>query len=233
MQDQDIEEGNEGRGLKFWVVIIAVALGMNLCLVASLGAAADSAYRAIGILPTRTSTPTVTPTATATSPPTLTPTPTSTLTPTPTQTSLPTRTPIPSATSEFSSEEQDYLDWGASTGNQYATALTDLSELLSEASNDPAVMFEDSWRLEVAVSLATIKALNQEVRDREAPAKFSEVQRQYALAAEEFEIMADELAEGIDSFDPDLVVSAGSHMQQATVHIENATEELTRIRETD
>ena len=101
----------------------------------------------------------------------------------------------------------------------YQEELVDVSEKMAEsygllktamegASNDPTLVFEDGWRLEVGVTLAAMVVYADALEELTPPTALRPVHSDALRLAEETRAFAVLLAAGLDAFDIELVNQA-------------------------
>ena len=180
-----------------------------------------------------THTPTTTSTATHTAVP-----PTATLIP-PTQTSTPvpptstnTRTPIPSATPLPTIEptEQAYIGQIGNIANTYADALDGLGQQLTDAGENPALIFDQEWIIDTAAIITTIRLNNEEVRTLEPPEQYQPGQALMLEVANHLDVAMDAYIEGIDNLDVDKITQGNEALLLGNQAITNAAQTFAAIR---
>lgn len=215
--------------LPLWLVLIAG------CCILSLGIGGiGSLLESAGALPTPTPTqaPTHTPLPTETSLPTNTPAPTNTPqpsnTPEPTNTREPTSTPPPTNTTQPTAEPQasTYQKEMIQISEDYITALNWTSELASEASEDPMLMYDDTWRTEMASALVMLRDCNSRVRQLDPPPAYQASYEHLLDAADHFDAAVTYMVDGIDEMDPDLIAKSSEHMSEGADCMGLATDAL-------
>jgi hypothetical protein len=77
-------------------------------------------------------------------------------------------------------------------------------------------LFDDSWRLSVAVQLAIMQALSDDILALQAPSSLSSIDEFYKEIGRDVYQFTNLMAEGIDDLDADKINSANDLLQHAT-----------------
>ncbi len=149
----------------------------------------------------------------------------------PTPTIVITETPKATPTPEIGQVELEYISRITELGYDCADYLGSISTLSTQAGTDITLIFDDDWKLEMAIALAGIKlscAAIDEVSP--VPAGYENVQANLEAGAREYDLFVDDMIAGLDEMDPDKLDSAMVHMQQGTDYIKKATDDMMEIR---
>jgi len=106
------------------------------------------------------------------------------------------------------------------------TASMKISELSSEASEDPTMIYDDAWRSEMATALAMLRDCNNRVRQLDPPPAYEASHRHLLDAADHFDATVTYMIDGIDEMDGDLIAKAGKHMSEGADCVVLATDAL-------
>ena len=141
--------------------------------------------------------------------PTPIPSPTLRPTNTPTPVPSPTWTPTPDVRKEqayrFEVAEIIAGDWGL------ATSLGIVGELLTQAGENPVLMFSDEWKLQLAVALTGLRTAYQAILELSPPQNLKRFHDHLVDALYYCDASVDKFVEGIDNFDVD-AIGAGSSL---------------------
>ena len=171
-----------------------------------------------------TSTP---PPPTATPPPaTATPQPTPSPSP-PTATSVPIRaTPRPTRLAE-SPEVQAYVAFMEPRFVRVQQSLTQVGNLSTRMSNDPALFLDQSWRLQMGIALGLLRGTAEEIQKFEpVPPPLKALDDIIVSMGKDLVYVVDELAAGLDNLDQRRIANASQRMQTVNVKIQQATREM-------
>lgn len=217
----------EHRGLgglgAFAIITMTIA---SCCLGTTLGLAMADEGGDGELAATATDAPTMTnEPPTATPRPTGTPTtaPTSTLEPT--ATTAPTNTPQPTPTDDALSETE-YAERMQVIAQDYVDALTSMSDLTSEVSIDPYLMFDSGWRVRMNDTLALIRGCNRRVRALDPPPAFEESHGYMLDAADHMELSATYMERGLDEKNSSFLELAAEEMSLVTQDMQRAVDAL-------
>lgn len=170
--------------------------------------------------------PTVTarPTETAVPPTDTPPPPTSTAAPT--ATAVATDTPDPN---RLTAEEQLYVDSVVEISGNYSEALAFFSEQMGAASEDTALMFDEDWRIRVALSTVMMTLAGEAVRELEPSERFKTLNDYLLEAAEHYDLVAELVPVAIDELDVEKLNRANEEILLGQLAIEAANEEMLRM----
>ena len=157
----------------------------------------------------------------------------STPTPIPTPTLRPTNTPTPAPTPTWTPtpdvrREQAYRaeiarilggDWGI------ATMFGIIGELLTQAGETPILMFNDTWKMQLAVALTTLKTFYQEAQDLSPPDNLRSFHDLFVDALSYCDAFVDKYVEGLDNFDVEAIESGSALMALCGQKLELATQD--------
>lgn len=136
------------------------------------------------------------------------------------------RSAEPEPASPFTAEEQEY---GAAMYD-HARRMLEVTMSLSTLLRSPAP-FDPEWRIEVAAYLAELEMLAEEGKEIRAPDSLKDVHAKYVKALEHMGRVPELLAEGIDTFNPDLIEQATSEMLKGGELMAQCAEELEKWQE--
>ena len=161
-----------------------------------------------------TTAPTAAPTTVATPVKTSTPSPAKTPTPTPT----PKQCPTPAQAEYF-----------GSVGTGFASILLGMdytSRLIIELASTPAVLYDNSWRLDLVSALAYIEAGANLIEGLATPVGAEQIHGQMLLIAYRSHQFVDNVANGIDNEDGDRLTAAGSDIQVIRGYITDLNQQV-------
>lgn len=153
--------------------------------------------------------------------------PTLTLPPAPTPTPLPTSTPP----SQFNEEEQQYLTQMALIANLYQQDFETMSELATEISEDPTLVFDAGWQTDWFLTTQAIKDNGRGIYNLEPPPRLVGVQQDMETAATYYGQAADLLIEFLDDYDIDKLDRAIDLMEAGDAAIQSATRRIEMLGE--
>jgi hypothetical protein len=143
--------------------------------------------------------------------------------PAPTATRRPTSTPAPETNS---AADQAYMLDVLTIMDAWGRHGAASSELFDEASDTPALMFKESWRLDLAFAFAMIQIANNDLRELQPPDRFSRVHGKLLETADLLDDATNTMARGIDEMDPDLITLGARYLSMASGKMNDATGEL-------
>ena len=125
----------------------------------------------------------------------------------------PTPTPRPSLTSTPTStcptaKERTYFIALLDALEPYASGATSLLGMLSEASDNPLLIFDDSWKIRLAVTLFTLNTGAEEILALDPPNSVTRISTHAELAAQKALRISDLMVRAIDRFDADALEEA-------------------------
>ena len=96
------------------------------------------------------------------------------------------------------------------------TAYGELGRLNQEASNNVLLIFDDAWKLEVVVQLASIQIAADGIRELTAPPSLASIHRHNLQIASAMQDGNDLYAKGLDNLDVDLIEAAFLRVDDVT-----------------
>lgn len=105
----------------------------------------------------------------------------------------------------------------------FASTMESLSILTGEAGQDVTLLYSEDWVISVAFELLELESLIGEIRSLEPPEKFEDSHSQLLLAADNYQFVVDNYPTAIDTLDVDLINECTDYIITATSHIEEAT----------
>ena len=94
------------------------------------------------------------------------------------------------------------------------------------AGENPILILDDGWRLEVLIALAGIQVAAQRLLDLDPPEGLAEIDGLLNSAARGYIRMATLIAEGLDELNVDKLLEASSVQNSATDELERANQRL-------
>jgi hypothetical protein len=163
--------------------------------------------------------------------PTDTPEPTPTAVPSATPTTTPTVTPTvaPTATPGFSEAEIVYARRTGNIARGWGLAFSKISDILSEASNNPALLLDNNWKIRLATQMVMISNLTEELNSTQAPPRFHNAHRLLTEAGRELDIAMTLMAESVDELNANKMNRATAHMARWSALVAEATDEVERM----
>lgn len=149
--------------------------------------------------------------------------PTPTITPTPgpaTATPIPIETPIPGPTVD--TDEEPFRAEAQRILGAYSDALTRFGELARMVQGDPALLLTETWTLQMGGAVATIRALNNEIRALQAPPRYSSAWLEMRVAADKYDRAMDMFVSGVDARDTNQIMGATQQMLEGQEAINRA-----------
>jgi micrococcal nuclease len=134
--------------------------------------------------------------------------------------------PPPSAPQQgFTPEEQAY----ATTVAGEAFALEASFQRFADLMQTPRIG-QDDWTIQVAAELALWKQTYADAQQLTPPPVFADIHSVWLQALGLYASAADDIANGIDNLDIDLIYAAAAKLDQATALVEQATQMLEEIK---
>ena len=138
---------------------------------------------------------------------------------------VPTDTPKPTPTVTVecpTPSERAYFTRFAEVIYPAATAYTEFGRLNIEAGNNVLLFFDDTWKLEVGVQLASIQSVADGIRELTAPPSLASIHRHNLQMASAMQDGNDLYAKGIDNIDADLLAAASRRIDDVNTLLEEA-----------
>ncbi len=120
-------------------------------------------------------------------------------------------------------EEQAF----AATIVHQSKTMADSFRRFAELAHDPK-FFDDTWKLNVAVELATWRTTYSEAQKLTPPSAFEPMHQKYLDGLSKFNDASVHVAQGIDDLDPDALGTAAQKIQDGNQLIQEATAMLPR-----
>lgn len=111
------------------------------------------------------------------------------------------------------------------------SALSDFSNSFLAAGEDPLLILDDEWRLDVAIALATMDLVAEQIRDLDPPAGTEELHEVQLQIADELEITTAATVRGIDELDVAAIEEGTAALLRASALLDEATAILERFCE--
>ncbi len=109
----------------------------------------------------------------------------------------------------------------------YKKALDECNELNQEMANRPALLLDDSWKYDIAIALASLQIAGEKLAGiRQVPPAFAEANRWLQKVDQETKLFVNNYARGVDNLNSTYIDYAVVNMQNITVYIKRATEEI-------
>ena len=154
-------------------------------------------------------------------PPTASPVPSQTATPAPSPSATPTPTP---ATPGCPTVDQAAYFLALSTIERgVATAFADLGETFLLAGEQPLLIFEDDWRLDVAITLSTMNLAAEQIRSLAPPPNLEQLHALQLQIADQLEIVTSSSIQGIDDIDAALLNEATAAIGRTNTLVERSS----------
>jgi hypothetical protein len=109
-------------------------------------------------------------------------------------------------------------------------SLEKFSELNSEASSNPSLMFSDDWKTDMAATLVSMGIYLDQIRKVNPPASMTETHNLILQAVEEYQYVVDNYANALDNLDADAITECITHMQQGNNFVLQATDKLNSMK---
>jgi len=139
--------------------------------------------------------------------------PTSTASPVPTYTPQPTIIPVSTYRAEMLTLLLQYVE------AQEATAA-----LNHQGSADPTLLFDDQWKVDIALSLGQSLIIGSEIRALKPPQEFEETHGYLVKATEHYDAFVYLYSTGIDTLDASLIAQSAEELGLAADWMDRATE---------
>jgi hypothetical protein len=117
-----------------------------------------------------------------------------------------------------------------SIGNIYAESLDGLSQQLTDAGENPALIFDQEWIIHTAAVITAIRLNNEEVRALDPPEQYLPGHMFLLEAADHLDAAMDAYIEGIDNLDTDKITQGNEALLLGSQAINNATQTFAAIR---
>ena len=157
-------------------------------------------------------------------PPTASPVPSQTATPAPSPSATPTPTPTLATPGCPTLDQATYFLALSTIEHGVATAFADLGETFIAAGEQPLLIFDDDWRLDVAITLSTINLAAGQIRDLTPPPGLELLHALQLQIADQLEIVTSSSIQGIDDIDAALLDEATAAIARTNTLVERSAE---------
>ena len=141
-----------------------------------------------------------------------------------------TPTPTPVTAPQVPRDVQAYFIYMARPMVVIEKGLNTITEKSREAGLKPTVIFTDSWRLDVAVTLAGLQRAGAQIQQYQpVPRGLETVDRLTTALGKDVVAFADDYAAGVDTLSTTRLNAAVAHLQSANAIAERANTELKRV----
>ena len=110
-----------------------------------------------------------------------------------------------------------------------ATAFADLGETFMLAGEQPTLIFDDDWRLNVAITLTTMNIAAEQIRTLNPPPGLEDLHALQLQIADQLEIVTSSSVQGIDDVDAALLDEATAAIARTNTLVERSTEIIERV----
>jgi hypothetical protein len=123
------------------------------------------------------------------------------------------------AANALTAADQDYLSKAEEWSSDYSTAISSLSDLMSEAGTDTSLLFDDDWKSAVVVDLVLMNLTSDEILQYGTPpSKFASIHSDFRVIAREANSAVDNITSGIDNFDADAIDRGTANLKNITTY---------------
>ncbi|OHR73972.1 hypothetical protein HMPREF3291_05145 [Bacillus sp. HMSC76G11] len=120
--------------------------------------------------------------------------------------------------------ELEYQQFSISTFQALPENFQAITDLITDATQDPLLLFDDNWKTDVVINYEMVTDKMQAMIDYEGvPEKYKEVHEYTVKAAHEYIASKEKFYYGVDNMDPDSIFEATNHMDQGNAYIDEAT----------
>jgi hypothetical protein len=122
--------------------------------------------------------------------------------------------------------DTELLAYSTSMGDsfgEFESIMYDFSDLMLDAGNDPYLMFDDAWTIDVATQLVLMQGVIDDIKSLNAPTGFEDVHNKTLQAMDEYQYVVDNLPRAIDNMDVDLINSCSDAVANGTRYIGEAS----------
>ena len=129
--------------------------------------------------------------------------------------------------------ESDYLDSMSTAMKSVAGALRSISEESTKFSENPALIMDQGWIVDMAMAITLLDSSIMQVRDIEEP-EGKELKEAHTLvlkAMDHYQYVVDNYPSAIDSMDADAIRKCTENMKTATGYIQEASGIITDYRD--
>lgn len=122
--------------------------------------------------------------------------------------------------------DTELLAYSTSMGDsfgEFESIMYDFSDLMLDAGNDPYLMFDDAWTIDVATQLVLMQGVIDDIKSLNPPTGFEDVHNKTLQAMDEYQYVVDNLPRAIDNMDVDLINSCSDAVANGTRYIGEAS----------
>ena len=153
-----------------------------------------------------------------------------------TSSARPTGTPRPTAKPTLADPctAPDAMRYRSDLGDRLATmkqALTELEKLFARAGNNPMLIYDEDWLVDVAAVLVVMKLFGDNVSELTAPHVLRSAHSHLLAAADYYDRTADTVARGIDDADVELLLEGYALLEDGAASLELANAAFERACE--
>jgi len=114
--------------------------------------------------------------------------------------------------------------------NDYASTFENIGALWVIATEDLLLLFDDDWKLQMAIQIVAVKLCGERARELEPPPLFQNGHEDFVEATWHFDRAMDLYAEGIDEFDPAKIEKATEEIALGKDCIKRATAKFEELQ---
>jgi hypothetical protein len=103
------------------------------------------------------------------------------------------------------------------------------SDLMLEAGDNPNLMFDDNWKIDVSVQLVELQSIIDNVNALEVPSGLEDVHNSVQLAMDEYQFVVTNLPIALDNVDIDLLNEVTSAVNNGATFLGEATVKITEL----
>ena len=109
------------------------------------------------------------------------------------------------------------------------TAFADLGETFALAGNEPLLIFDDDWRLNVAITLTTMNIAAEQIRTLNPPPGLDDLHALQLQIADQLQIVTSSSVQGIDEVDAALLDEATTAIARTNTLVASSAEIIERV----
>ena len=126
--------------------------------------------------------------------------------------------PTPEETLYFEVVQEHLLASGESMGS--------IGRLSTNAGNDLSLLFNENWKLEVAIALALLITTADAIEAMAPPDSARSIHQDLIQVADHQRKAAVLFAQGVDTFDMNLIIESGSHLDAISVPVASGVQKI-------
>jgi len=138
--------------------------------------------------------------------------------------------PSPTPTPGLSLEEIAYLIEVVAILDDYTSAFQNVSALMAIVTEDPLILLDDDWILQMAMQLAAVNVCGFRIGELEPPPRFQLAHQDVIEAAQHFGQATELLAEGVDELNLAKIEKATEEMLLGNECIRRATAKFEELQ---